>query len=72
MSLPPTTSRIVRLGVAIIAGVALAPFLWRATGERWWLPWVVLAAFWAFLLYRFRGRPDAGGRLSTGGPGMPR
>lgn len=55
MSVRFTASLVLRIAIAIVAGVLLGDVANRLVGERWWwLPWVLLAGFWLFLLHRHR------------------
>lgn len=50
-----TPSLLLRIGLAVVVGALLGDVVSRLIGERWWwLPWVLLTAFWLFVLYRRR------------------
>ncbi|MHB1224277.1 MAG: hypothetical protein ACYC2G_09585 [Gemmatimonadaceae bacterium] len=57
MSVRFTSSMVLRIGLAIVAGALLGDVANRLVGERWWwLPWVLMAVFWLFVLHRHRRR----------------
>ena len=49
-------SAVVRVVLATLLGIAASALLARASDALWWqvLPWVLLAAFWAYLLQSLR------------------
>jgi uncharacterized protein (DUF983 family) len=55
----PKSARVARILIVLMVGVAVVlgwPWLTTVQDERWWqvLPWVLLAAFWAYLIVLHR------------------